>query len=647
MIGQINTRCSAIQAIAHIAINALYLAIVCSLITLASADNSAKDADFPEGFPISEFSADDVSRRNKSILSNDNDINHEKTSIYIKTSEGLTLWKIANHISSAKNIDVNQVMLVLLNENPKSFDEYNINSMRAKTVLAFPDEPHFTLSNNEAAAEIQRQHTQWSHRNSMAQQTDTSVDDSSMSINENSLVDQEEILHELQLQSSDDGRPQAHHTLVVPASNWENLPEVSNESISEHEKIDQSDDSAGALIDNEQVSVAYERDAIELSWDLQMLMALSDRLRSELSQVSDQQLLSNGVVNLKYYFYQTTQYHKQWLIVFLIMLSVILLGLMVGRNQRRNQFRNQFINEAPEQLFVQRAENKIDSLPEMIWTDRDYVLAKITHQAVASDVETDIKSNFADLYSSESMLAEFDSQESLISTGSVLSARDLVIAQIAARRRNVEKEETDVSQVKWLSSAEIIERAKVLMAYGKYAQAIADLQLTLQHDSEDIAVKCQLAEAYCLNHQTQDFLLLAEDLQPCLQVNSLEWKKLQGYAYRIVPEHSGFEFDSSIIQLEVEKQPSQVDAQKHEPSNVANDSFLDTDNITDNDSVNSVEQDDDFVIEDCATQLDLAKAYIAMGNTEQAQQALNAVINLGDESQRQQAYQLIVQLANS
>jgi pilus assembly protein FimV len=97
----------------------------------------------------------------------------------------------------------------------------------------------------------------------------------------------------------------------------------------------------------------------------------------------------------------------------------------------------------------------------------------------------------------------------------------------------------------------------------------------------------------------------------------------------------------------VEKQPSQVDAQKHEPSNVANDSFMDTDNITDNDSVNSVEQDDDFVIEDCATQLDLAKAYIAMGNTEQAQQALNAVINLGDESQRQQAYQLIVQLANS
>jgi pilus assembly protein FimV len=65
------------------------------------------------------------------------------------------------------------------------------------------------------------------------------------------------------------------------------------------------------------------------------------------------------------------------------------------------------------------------------------------------------------------------------------------------------------------------------------------------------------------------------------------------------------------------------------------------------DSFHDSSEEDDFEIEDCATQLDLAKAYVAMGDVEQAQQALNDVINRGDEAQRQQAYQLLVQLASS
>ena len=70
-------------------------------------------------------------------------------------------------------------------------------------------------------------------------------------------------------------------------------------------------------------------------------------------------------------------------------------------------------------------------------------------------------------------------------------------------------------------------------------------------------------------------------------------------------------------------------------------------NKSQNTSHGDFDQDEDFEIEDCATQLDLAKAYVAMGDVEQAQQALNDVINRGDEAQRQQAYQLLVQLASS
>lgn len=669
MIALSNTHRAIMQAIANITINTTYIILMVGLVTLASADNtteplapsdSASTSEYSPSSP--KFTAANPSVNNEPILSAHRDTHYEKNSIYIKTHEGLSLWKIANHISTAKNIDVNQVMLILLNENPNSFDEYNINSMKARTLLAFPNQPQLILSDDEAAAEIQRQHAQWNDRSSGTQQTDRFADGASVGVNENgqnnqgnldNRDDQEQIVHELQLQSPADKGARSHHTQADSVSDWENLPEASDASIGEHiigehKEVDQLDE---AVSENQQVSVVPEHEALALSWDLAMLTALSDRLRSELSSVSVQQLLLHSVDNLKAYYYRTTPYHKQWLIGFLVILSVILLGLMVGRNQRckqrRNQFRHQFVDQAQEPLVSRQARYELDNLPTITWTDRDVVLAKITRQAVVDDFETDTTANVADSYSAVTHSAEIDSPKNLSTTGTAVSARDFVMAQIAMRRRHVVKEETHVSQIKPLSSEEIIAKAKIFMAYGQYPQAITLLQSAVENNPEDIAVKCLLVEAYCYNRQTQDFLLLAEELQACLEAHSLEWKQLQGYAYRLVPEHSGFQFDASITQSEVEKQLSIVDAQQPDACQVGNDSLVDTDDTIENDADNEFEQDDDFALEDCATQLDLAKAYIAMGNTEQAQQMLNEVINQGDVSQRQQAYQLLLQLANS
>ena len=664
-----NTHRAIMQATANIAINTAYIIFMVGVVTLANADNTTEPVAPSDSASTSEFSrsspkliVENSGANNKPILSAHRDTHYEKNSIYIKTHEGLSLWKIANHISTAKNIDVNQVMLILLNENPNSFDEYNINSLKARTLLAFPNQPQLILSDDEAAEEIQRQHVQWKNNNSVTQQSNELTDEASVGANENeqdnldylsNKDDQEQIVHELQLQSPADKGARSHQTQAAPVSGWENLPEASNASIGEqiigkHKEINQLDD---AVSENQQVSVVPEHEAIELSWDLAMLTALSDRLRSELSSVSVQQLLLNSVDNFKAYYYRTTPYHKQWLIGFFVMLGVILLGLIIGRNQRcnqrRNQFRHQFVDQAQGPLVSRQAGCELDNLPTITWTDRDVVLAKITRQAVVDDFETDITANVADSYSVVTHSARFNSQQNLSTTRTGVSARDFIMAQIAMRRRHVVKEETHVSQTKPLSFEKIIEKAKILMAYGLYAQAISVLQSAVENHPEDIAVKCLLVEAYFYNRQTQDFLLLAEELQACLQAHSLEWKQLQGYAYRLVPEHSGFEFDTSIIQSEVEKQVSIVEAQKPDACHDGNDSLMDTDDTIENDADNEFEQDDDFALEDCATQLDLAKAYIAMGNTEQAQQMLNAVINRGDVSQRQQAYQLLLQLANS
>ena len=663
--------CAVVGATNKMSTYALYVIVAISAMSLACAHDHLDAANqlngpSPAGTAQDTTNApadDHLNPKSPSNSSNRDDTNYDRASIYIKTSEELTLWKIANHISRSREINVNQVMLIILNENPKSFDEYNINSMKAKTLLSFPENPQFTLSDSEAAAEIQRQHTEWNHRNSPTHKAVTHGDDNSVrteishDLDQNDVNnDQAQVQRELQLQSPTDNATQVPHVKVAPVPDWEKLPEPDNELANEDSiiKSEQSHQIDGGEINNKHETVKSEREAIELTWNMEMVIALTDRLRYELRQVPPKQLLIDSVATLKVYFHQVTTHHRQWLLVFFIMSAVILLGLIIGRNQRRGQFRNQVVGDAQGQLFTPKVSSEIDSLPALTWTDRDQVLAKITQQSVTANMtvsETSsinkagaVSARYVD--SQESTMTQSHQQETLTTIGTALSARDLVMAQIAMRRRHAAKEETYVSQAKPLSAEEIIEKAKIYIAYGKYAQAITILQSHLHNEPEDIAVKCHLVEAYCLNHQAQEFVLLAEDLLNDLQVNSLEWKKLQGYAYRIVPDHAGFQFDPGIVQSEKQTQTSGVHVQYLEPNITVNDSSEGIEDTATKHSVDSVEQDDDFVIEDCATQLDLAKAYIAMGNAQQAQQALNTVINLGDESQRQQAHQLLAQLAN-
>lgn len=83
-----------------------------------------------------------------------------------------TLWTIAERMRPA-DVDMNQMMVALVRQNPQAFYHGNVNEMKAGYVLRITDEDAMSaLAAAEARAEVRRQHNEWQARknsNLMAQ----------------------------------------------------------------------------------------------------------------------------------------------------------------------------------------------------------------------------------------------------------------------------------------------------------------------------------------------------------------------------------------------------------------------------------------------------------------------------------------------
>lgn len=78
-----------------------------------------------------------------------------------------TLWSLAQRLRPDSSISVQQMMLALLKANPDAFFEHNINSLKAGHHLRVPDLAEInTLSAQEATHEVKQQNAAWSNSRS-------------------------------------------------------------------------------------------------------------------------------------------------------------------------------------------------------------------------------------------------------------------------------------------------------------------------------------------------------------------------------------------------------------------------------------------------------------------------------------------------
>ncbi|NNJ84725.1 MAG: hypothetical protein HKP13_07320, partial [Gammaproteobacteria bacterium] len=73
-----------------------------------------------------------------------------------------TLWSIATRFRPNQSVSIEQVMLALQRYNPEAFSQNNINSLNAGAILRIPDLETITaLSRTRALAEVDKQHVAW------------------------------------------------------------------------------------------------------------------------------------------------------------------------------------------------------------------------------------------------------------------------------------------------------------------------------------------------------------------------------------------------------------------------------------------------------------------------------------------------------
>jgi pilus assembly protein FimV len=77
-------------------------------------------------------------------------------------AQGQTLWSIANSVKPDPALSVNQMMLAILRANPEAFDQDNINQLKSGSVLRIPDRDEVSrLSQEQAAALVHEQAAAW------------------------------------------------------------------------------------------------------------------------------------------------------------------------------------------------------------------------------------------------------------------------------------------------------------------------------------------------------------------------------------------------------------------------------------------------------------------------------------------------------
>ncbi len=77
-------------------------------------------------------------------------------------ADGKTLWSIANQVRPDASVSVNQVMLALLRVNPEAFTDSNINRLKSGAVLRIPNRDEIaTLTPDDAAALVREQAAAW------------------------------------------------------------------------------------------------------------------------------------------------------------------------------------------------------------------------------------------------------------------------------------------------------------------------------------------------------------------------------------------------------------------------------------------------------------------------------------------------------
>ncbi len=217
--------------------------------------------------------------------------------------------------------------------------------------------------------------------------------------------------------------------------------------------------------------------------------------------------------------------------------------------------------------------------------------------------------------------------------------------------------------------------ADVYLAYGRIQQAEDVLQAALEKTPDDAAMRLKLLEVYHAGGNATAFDREASDFRDTVTEDDATWLRVATMGYELSPENelykagaaqtNNLDFDMDLSGMDdmgdqddqdVEAEPAAADdlgldmearetPAEESPENLEyNLDELETTDI----NFDETEEDADGLLDasdEVSTKLDLARAYLDMGDPEGARSILDEVLEEGNEAQKDEAGKLIAEIA--
>jgi pilus assembly protein FimV len=533
-----------------------------------------------------------------------------------------TLWDIARRTRPGNDITVDQMMHALLRENPRAFMNNNINRLKAGVTLNIPDRATITaITASEALAESRRQAQEWQDGQAApAQETEP------LASTENAVAEPEvETAARLQLTAPDDEAVAGAATASAgdpQAAEGQAASEISNQLALATEEAEASKAETQELqsrVNDLENQVETMNRLLELKDNALAGMqdqVTSDDAQAEMPEIAEPETLQES---------DLMEIDEQ---------ADVVVEEVIEPDAGIEQVAEADAIDEPRGIVNKLMDNPVLAglgvlvailLGGFLWAST----RQKSHQSIFDD--------------------EMTLEKHMASSAAKRSEAQVSVVEF---EENIEPEE-ETTPIEGHDESDPITEADVYLAYGRIQQAQDVLQAALEKAPSDNNLRTKLLEVYHAGGNISAFDHEASDFHDTVTEDDPQWLKVAAMGFALSPGNDLYraaavdgegmtdpDFDMDLSGMsDEESDNAEVDEKPELPESI--DFNLDDEIIEDEEDASEGLLNN---ADEIATKLDLARAYMDMGDPEGARSILDEVLGEGDDNQKREAEEIISQL---
>jgi len=550
----------------------------------------------------------------------------------VKRSE--TLWTIARQVRPDSGVSMEQMMLALQRANPNAFLNNNINGLKAGATLTIPSREEITsISARDARNEASRQFQAW--KEGQASTPDVAVaEPAAVAVAQEAPADEVTTESRLQLTAPDVDAIQGAATAGDPQA---------------------SDSETGSGNIEQQLALAAET--------AEANRAQSEELQSRVTELEDQLATMKRLLELKNDQLATMQ------------------NLQTSAEAEESAVPAETEQPAPADDSQASAQDSDEATASKKAPESAGILNKLMDNPILAGLGVLVAMLLGGILWASARRKE---NQSIFDDEMTLEKR--LEAENAPRERKTQpvvavsevfQEPVQAGNLKDTDEGDPLTEADVYLAYGRIQQAEDVLQAALEKTPDDAAMRVKLLEVYHAGGNASAFDREASDFRDTVTEEDPVWLRVAAMGHELSPENdlykagtgntSNLDFDMDLtgmddmgdqeagedsaaddnLGLDIETRENPVEAS---PGSIEfNLDDLDTDDLDTVDiTYDEVEDESNGLLDESdeiSTKLDLARAYLDMGDPDGARSILDEVMEEGNDAQKDEAVKLIAELA--